>query len=571
MDFLKRAIEQIKAQLKNLTLSQKMVLALLMVIMAMAIFWMTQYSSRQEMVPLVNQQLSAEERTRIVNRLNQLNKEFVEEEGLIKVALTEHRDILGFLASEELLPADTSVGFNLLLEDVDVFTPEYVHNQKKVIALQMELASTIQHFPGVAKAKVFINEGNKRRLNNIRPIASASVSVETKSNHRQSINQMAASIATLVSGAVNQMQRENVTVVINGNHIPIAPEGEELTSEYIENLVSSEKRYREKILDILAIDNALVQVDLIVTRSKTETKTTRYLEEGDGTITLINNKTTREDSSQNSQANNEPGIVANNSEPAASPPGTSNSETSEESTLENENYAGRKDEFIFTPHGEIPKKDRTASISIPWDYFEGIAAIKLSKPQGQKPTFDEVEGIMTAEIANLKSRILPVLGLKETEYPDNVVVDYYWPDGLLSANLAGPAGMAGGPGSAAQAEAAMSVTGLFARYGKEIGVSALALISLFMALMMVRRASGPVEVTLEEKEELLQGEAPPDALSVEDGNIYDEGEDGGLLSGFELGEDAIRSQRILEQIRTLVTEQPEMAAKLLTKWIVKDD
>ena len=66
MEFLRRAIQQVKRQLKGLGISERLVLVLLLVIMCGAIYVMVQYSSQRQMVPLLDQSISENARMRII-------------------------------------------------------------------------------------------------------------------------------------------------------------------------------------------------------------------------------------------------------------------------------------------------------------------------------------------------------------------------------------------------------------------------------------------------------------------------------------------------------------------------
>ena len=112
-----------------------------------------------------------------------------------------------------------------------------------------------------------------------------------------------------------------------------------------------------------------------------------------------------------------------------------------------------------------------------------------------------------------------------------------------------------------------SFVGLARHYAKHIVVTALAMISLFMVLMMVRKASGPVDLTEEEAVTLVAGPKPLDAFGMEESNIVDGEDPGGLLAGVELDDRSVRSRQVLQQVRDLVREEPEVAATLLGKWL----
>jgi flagellar biosynthesis/type III secretory pathway M-ring protein FliF/YscJ len=98
-------------------------------------------------------------------------------------------------------------------------------------------------------------------------------------------------------------------------------------------------------------------------------------------------------------------------------------------------------------------------------------------------------------------------------------------------------------------------------HAKEIGVGALAIISLFMVAMMVRKSTpapiiaAPLE--LKEAPALIGGE-----------DIAGEAVEGNpMLDGMELDEDAIKAQQMVEQVSTMVKENPDAAANLVKRWL----
>lgn len=109
---------------------------------------------------------------------------------------------------------------------------------------------------------------------------------------------------------------------------------------------------------------------------------------------------------------------------------------------------------------------------------------------------------------------------------------------------------------------------MVSRYGKHMAVSALALLSLFMAMMMVRKATNPVELDEDEAVALMiSGKKPMDAPGIDDNILLSDDDNTGMLAGVEMGADAVRTQQILEQIKDMVKESPDTTAGLVEKWI----
>ncbi len=70
MDFVKNQIAQIQQQLNGLTASQKMLTGTLVAIMVMTLLWWGRYAGQAEMVPLLNQSLSADDIINIKSHLS---------------------------------------------------------------------------------------------------------------------------------------------------------------------------------------------------------------------------------------------------------------------------------------------------------------------------------------------------------------------------------------------------------------------------------------------------------------------------------------------------------------------
>ena len=90
--------------------------------------------------------------------------------------------------------------------------------------------------------------------------------------------------------------------------------------------------------------------------------------------------------------------------------------------------------------------------------------------------------------------------------------------------------------------------------------------SLFMVSMMVRKgapalampalAAGPVAAA-----------GPPGTLNTEEALAGEVGGAGTMLNGMELDEDAVRDQQMVEQVSSMVKENPDAAASLVKRWM----
>ena len=90
---------------------------------------------------------------------------------------------------------------------------------------------------------------------------------------------------------------------------------------------------------------------------------------------------------------------------------------------------------------------------------------------------------------------------------------------------------------------------------------------------MVRKAHGPIDMSEEEAAAMMTmtGQPPVDVLSVEDSDLVDEEGGAAVLAGMELDEESVQSHQILQQIREMVKESPDVASNLVSKWIAQDE
>jgi flagellar biosynthesis/type III secretory pathway M-ring protein FliF/YscJ len=96
-----------------------------------------------------------------------------------------------------------------------------------------------------------------------------------------------------------------------------------------------------------------------------------------------------------------------------------------------------------------------------------------------------------------------------------------------------------------------------------VSLGGLALVSLTMMFLMVRRAS--VREVLPTAQELI---GIPPALAAMDGDLVGEADEASpALEGVELNDSAIRRQQMLDQIADMVNKTPDEAAGLLRRWI----
>jgi flagellar biosynthesis/type III secretory pathway M-ring protein FliF/YscJ len=138
----------------------------------------------------------------------------------------------------------------------------------------------------------------------------------------------------------------------------------------------------------------------------------------------------------------------------------------------------------------------------------------------------------------------------------------------------------------APTQAVSGVSLLLTNHGKEIALGALAVISLFMVSMMVRK-SGPALAAAggaagEGGVVMVDGQPVPagvgstvDAIIGKTGGnrglvatVTDEVAEGDpMLDGVEVDDEALRSRQVAEQVVNLVKDNPDAAANLIKRWM----
>ncbi|MBN1489505.1 MAG: hypothetical protein JXA69_06255, partial [Phycisphaerae bacterium] len=204
----------------------------------------------------------------------------------------------------------------------------------------------------------------------------------------------------------------------------------------------------------------------------------------------------------------------------------------------------------------------SASINVPRSYF--VAIFKQTQ-DGKEPTDADLTTLIQEELKKIKGQALTLMAA--TDDPTRVQVDWFTdtpPMGVL----------------AAEAAAQDDMLGWVKAYGGHAGLGALAIVSMLLMVMMVRKASeGPI----------LPGEEPPPPIfgggrsrkrrrgQPEDDEpeeiltagmpIGEAQATGGLLVGHEVDEQSVRSQQLAEQVTELVEDNPTVAANLIKRWV----
>jgi flagellar biosynthesis/type III secretory pathway M-ring protein FliF/YscJ len=424
----------------------------------------------------------------------------------------------------------------------------------------MELSAIISRFPGVASAKVIINSKNEQRIEGSIP-PSATVFI-TSRGEVENAKMLARAAAEGVAHAISGLSTSQISVIMNGMPMKVADSsnsggisGDDLSEMRAKREADLEQKIRTQFSYIPGL-TVTVNCDV---ENRTTLETSQNFNKP-GTLSLpVKTITNNEETSTSSPGSHEPGATPNTGANGsiALPPdggggggggGPSNTSSITHEEAQYGNFVGTDNKTINTPAGKDTVQ--SATVRFPSSYL--AATYKIDDPKGAVAFADYV----TEKKDSIRDGIKKVLAVQS----DNALsVDTY--TDIPVADLA----MATGP--AVQSSAMTTVGG----HAKEIGVAVLAVVSLLMMATMVRK-SNPVLPALAG----VGGQNPPSPVSVAEAlsqlgsgeTVAGEvGGSAGALDGMEMDEDAVRTQQMLDQVSTMVKENPDGAASLVKKWL----
>jgi flagellar biosynthesis/type III secretory pathway M-ring protein FliF/YscJ len=233
---------------------------------------------------------------------------------------------------------------------------------------------------------------------------------------------------------------------------------------------------------------------------------------------------------------------------AAASPNTSNMEDSKTS---NAVFPGQTITKVDTPAGK--ETVQSATIQVPLSYFVG--SYKIRHPKSGDPSDADLAAYNTAQLVSIRASVKNIIGLKsEADLSVDTYADVH-PDLALAAAPSVPTATL------------TTVTG----HAREIGVAVLAVISLLMMATMVRK-SAPAPLVIPSS---VGGASAAAVARGEEINSLGSGESvagevgagNSALDGMEMDEDAVRTQQMLDQVSTMVKENPDGAASLVKRWL----
>ncbi|HEY2586503.1 MAG TPA: flagellar M-ring protein FliF C-terminal domain-containing protein [Tepidisphaeraceae bacterium] len=551
MDLLKAQLERIQKQLTGLNASQKMLVASLAAIMVITVVWWGKYAGEAEMVPLLNQSFSANDLGPIQDRLTTKGISFTVSGDKLLVPADRRMEILSDLTYARVMPHNTQAGFDEIVKEMSPFDSQ--EKQQKIWnhGKEAALSQVISDWPGVAQADVIIDATNQQRVEgSTQPSATVNITMREGAKAPQGL---ADTAADAVSGAVAGLDSSRIKVVINGYAHRVHGGQDALGNgaEQLELVQQNEARAEDKVRNSFGdTPNILVAVTCKLNTSTVRSE--KHEVDPKKTITKVTQSDSETDQTNGPAAGGEAGTVSNTAL-SVNGGGSSGGVSQVHEKTEEKSQVIVSDEHTIssTPAGDAPPV--SATVRFPLSHF--VKLFQWQAGSTQTPTSAQLQPIVNSELEKYRQMVANCLGLSAT---DKISV-YAYVDTFPSLSA---------PPVASASTVGLSL--MVGRHAKEIALGTLAMMSLFMASMMVRKAApAPLPAAaatgaMSEK----AGAAGNASMSIGGEMVAGEAVEGeGHLEGMELSDDSIKAGRMVDQVSTLVREDPDTAAALVRRWM----
>jgi flagellar biosynthesis/type III secretory pathway M-ring protein FliF/YscJ len=563
MDFFRKYLVQIKAQLAGLTVSQKLLIGLLAVIMFATVVWAVVSSARPQMVPLVEQPMSADEISKMEYALKGKYSYQISGEKVL-VPYDQRLAIRGDLGSQGLLPRVLIDDFENEIKNSSPFASESQNERQMNNARQRVLTRFFLSFPYVQDASVIISLGQQPALGRAALPSTATVNLKTRNSLAITSSQVQA-VAETVCGAVSGMKREDVHIIVNGQPYRAASSDTPMPTNLVEAKKNLEDYFAGKLEYLFSsYGDSKISVNVVPVLSSSTISTTT-VDPKNAVQKTVSERTLESSSTDGPGPAGQPGVLPNTglsvSEAAVSGRGAGSTSTS--SQIESRVEIGRIVEQKFVPAG-VEIKDLTASISLPRSYFLSVYRNRLKDPKAEPADENKFQAdIIDPELKRALALAKPVIGAKSD---DQIKVDWY--DDAILARLPESA--------AASATFATGTIPLITQYAKQGVLALVALGALGMMLRMVRRAvpvgaddvdtgvffAGGGQAGKKKSGKVEQLDAAED--------VFGEANQGeAVLTGIELDDATLASRKMVDEVSTMIRENPENAAALVKRWMAR--
>lgn len=566
MQALRRTLELVRSRLAGLTPTAKLLIGSLMVIVALGLFLVAQWTSTTTTMPFaVTPAAYDQAKTFLAMR----GVKYEEEGGRLMVPVERHGELLAGFA-EQGGGSEAGIDFTKLVELDSPFETTRQSETKKLIALQNVLARTISGFRNVKAATVFISPKPATPLGASRHVQTASVHVQMRQGGLT--QDQVDSIASMVAGTQAGLKPESVSITDGAQSYRTTFGRGAAAGENLEHSLKIADAVQARIATLLAsINGVRIAVNPQVVTTE-RTRTTTDFKDG---ISVPVSESTQTSEMRGASPSREPGTVPNAG--MALGGGASGSQTSTE-RAENKYLSqipGTRETEI-DPTGYAVKID--VGVAIPWSYFVRVWKLRNPSEGGEggeaaakAPDEAAVAAVRDEEIARIKKLVEPLVATDGFADSKKGVVEVSWfydfaeesPAPSIAAGFGELVLGSGGGGGGGGEGFSISGGGLL----RPIGLGILAIVSLFFMFNIAKKAS--VSEQLPSAEELA---GVPPMLDSDGGELIGEADEATpALEGVELDDDSLRRQQMLDQLNDLANRDPEELSGILRRWMRSQD
>lgn len=545
MDALKQQLQKIQEQLGALSGTQRMLVFSLVTVMVLTVLLWSRYAATPDVIPLLNQAVRDQDLVQIQNALQGRGISVRSSNGNLMVSPDDRLRALAVIAPMNLLPSNSTNLMDEYLNGGNPFESQNKNDKRFQLFLSQQLRNTILMMDGVREASVTIDPSNQFRFGaTISP--TAAVFVKTTSPEIAN-SAFVDGVAALVTGSVAGLKKTDVKMVINNRsrNTDSGLGSGSFGTDLLERQAQWEDFNVKKVRGYLShIDGLQVALSVKINLESRQRRT-HSIDDVKSKEAEINAKTSESGNSTPPPA--DPGVAANTGTLLAIPPAGGNNSTTEDTVTKMENFASTTDESTTIPAGEATVV--AATVAIPRSFF--VNSIRGRDPSAKEPDQNAVDAQIAAERPTLQESVKNALGMSDAQ---NVLITSY----VDTASAILPPDSAGGGGAGGIFTVALGGN------MKEVLIGGLALVSLFMLMMIVRKATpAPLRVPEPAKK------SRPDIGEV-DGNeplIGIAASGNPTLEAMELGPDDMESQQVVDQVNSMVKEDPEAASQLIKRWL----
>ncbi len=478
MGILSRYFNQIKLQLIGLTVSQKLLIGALVVIMLGTIYFVVISSAKPDMVELLPQPSTPEEISKMEGFLKG-RYEYQVSGDKILVPAEQRISILGELGAAQVLPQDITAAFAKLADANDYMLPDASIERRWNYARQEVLTKIIRSFPYVANATVMLSKGERAGLGRNNVPSSATVAVKLKSGDGLTSQQVMA-IVELVRGAMSGLKREDVHITDGMRSYSAPSDDTPMPADLLAYKRAFEDDLNRKLQNQFAsYGDVKTAVNVVVDMSHVEKK--QEIFDPKGVVKAVVDETTHDSSgSDGGVASGQPGVASmtpmavGGGGPGGGRSTTTDNETSTQSVPKFSSIVTA----TVTPPGTKFEK-LTAAISLPRSYFVRKYQAQSKDPKAE-PDDKAVQALFDEAVKSVRPLAASAIGADT-----DTQVQVAWYDDAI-APPTGPAVANAGSFLASTG----GVGGLVGQYGKQALLGGVALGALMMMLMMVKRGAG---------------------------------------------------------------------------------